>query len=119
MKNSFPCGKCQKNVQNDSTQCDNCQAWIHRRCARLSKVDLEELSLSSGLWFCECCNVFPFSKLDSDELFQEINAIENELMCLVNQCKHFDMEQNSLHKNFTFDADTNIDTNFVNNSMKK
>ena len=88
------CGICNKTVRNDSVKCDSCKIRSHRRCAKLSQEVLNELKCSNRFWFCSQCMhcVFPFSALDNDELFTEINAISQSVMSLVNNCKDVDFE---------------------------
>ena len=52
----FPCGICKLNVgdQDKALQCNNCNLWIHTKCAGISDVEYSRFQLSTDEWLC--CN---------------------------------------------------------------
>ena len=66
----YPCSVCLKQVRSTAIYCNVCKTWINRKCANLSAVEFEYLSLSEDEWFCMKCisNIFPFNDISEDEL---------------------------------------------------
>ena len=54
----YPCAYCKLNVDWSSSGicCDNCNVWLHRRCADLSLSGYNKLSNNSASLWCHRCN---------------------------------------------------------------
>ena len=87
MPAKFPCGVCQKNVSNNSIQCDSCDSWVHFKCSNLTIAEYDNLSQSSDGWVCPVClsQSLPFSPYVN---VQEnlTKSPYNELFSHLNQC---------------------------------
>ena len=59
--------------------CDTCKKFFHVKCSGTSKKDFLQLKIDNGKWICFNCvsNVMPFSSIDNNELFLDINNISN------------------------------------------
>ena len=70
---NYLCRKCSKPVFNhhNSLCCDNCNFWTHLKCSGLNLDTYNSLTQSnssaSTFWFCNVCNVLPFSELSDIE----------------------------------------------------
>ena len=75
----YLCGICSRNVRSDYIYRENCNFWVHRRCANLSVIQLDNLSNDNLDWYCQNCvnNMFPFSGLSDEELIHCISNNEN------------------------------------------
>ncbi len=67
--NNYKCCSCNKHVldNQNSICCDNCDAWTHLKCSRLTLEEFREFGKDqTKLWFCVNCrhSILPFSKLD-------------------------------------------------------
>ena len=82
----YPCGICQKNVNNfKAICCDSFDSWVHFKCSNLTNEDYDHLDQSPDLWFCSTCfsEGLPFSpdtngeeilsKSSYTELFTQLN----------------------------------------------
>ena len=73
----FPCIKCNKEVIDDAIQCDLCNHWIHRSCAKITRKDLIKKSSQNQYYFCfSCTEVFPFHDLSYDEFVYENSCFD-------------------------------------------
>ena len=62
-------------------QCDLCQRWFHGKCEKFKRLDWSTLGKSTLNWYCSICkfDIFPFNKLDNDELAEYVTGISSEL----------------------------------------
>ena len=53
----FPCKQCKQIVKNNQKGicCDECDMWIHSKCAGISAAAYSTLSSSNDDWFCKEC----------------------------------------------------------------
>ena len=73
-------------------QCDLCQRWFHGICEKLKRLDWSTLGKSTLNWYCSICkfDIFPFNKLDNDELAEYVTGISSELDILRKKCQFLD-----------------------------
>ena len=73
----YPCSICNKNVLVDAIECSICKLWVHRKCSKLTKIQLRQLSEVNQMWYCEKSReILPFNQLDDDELIFENNCVD-------------------------------------------
>ena len=91
--------------------------WVHRRCAKLTKRELEELSASSSLYFCpKCKDVLPYSGLNDDELQCEVQDISENIYELYEQCDKLNFKPFVCSDtSYYFDDKIDPDKEFFNN----
>ena len=74
-------------------ECSLCIRWCHRKCAKLSKKELQQLELQNEYWHCLFCReTFPFYSLDDDEFFVNnypLNDSEN-ILTTYRKCREFE-----------------------------
>ena len=80
---------------------------------------MRELAASNSLWYCPVCNVFPFSSLENDELIQDINVIDHDLMCLINNCRNIDINPVFNENENNFDIESDPDANCLSKISSK
>ena len=53
----YPCKQCNKSVKNNQKGicCDDCDSWVHSKCAGISNAAYNTLASSSDDWFCSEC----------------------------------------------------------------
>ena len=99
---SYPSLKCNKNVSSDAIECYLCLSWSHRTCAKLTKKELELLSINDNYWYCnECLAVFPYIEVDEDEfiyIHSNVGASDNFLNLLYH-CKSIQADHNETLEN--------------------
>ena len=98
----YPCSLCDNNVKYDVIFCEhgNCLKWAHRRCAKLTKRELEELTESSSLYFCpKCKDVFSYNGLNHDELQCEVQDISENIYELYPASQHPSERDATIMKN--------------------
>ena len=70
------CGYCHKNIPEhlQNINCDTCKTFFHVKCSRTTTQGYES-------WGCTKClsKLFPFSEIDNDELFLEMENKSNLL----------------------------------------
>ena len=90
----YPCSVCLKQVRSTANYCNVCKTWIHRKCANLSAVEFEYLSLSEDEWFCMKCisYIFPFNDISEDELNYLSFGIEDNVADLYDNCSSLNFE---------------------------
>ena len=69
----YSCLKCGKHILDDmdSVCCDMCNKWIHRTCAKISKIEnqnVEKYTSKKEVWLCNPCLNFPLSSLTDEKL---------------------------------------------------
>ena len=72
------CSICQKAVIYNSTiLCSICDHWVHQNCTKLTKDDIKMMENSNASWSCDkcCCDIFPFSQIDANELENVVNPL--------------------------------------------
>ena len=66
------CSACNKKVrqQTKGLPCLGGNHIIHKKCSKLTRIDLKEIHSSMRYWECITCkkNKFPFSSIEDDEL---------------------------------------------------
>ena len=82
-KKKSKCGKCLKSMHShlEVINCDTCQKYFHLKCSGITKNIFLELKLKNEKWICFKCvsNLLPFSHLDNNELFLEMENKANLL----------------------------------------
>ena len=69
MTDIFPCSVCNRNVVHDAIECSLCKLWVHRKCALLTKKELNRLDKCNCDWYCpNCIKIWPFYNIDDEEL---------------------------------------------------
>ena len=90
-----PCSVCNKNAITDVIECDICESWVHRSCAKLSKTKFKQLADSTDYYYCPICiNVFPFSSLNDDD-FVYVNShidVRQEVFNVYQTCNSMNSE---------------------------
>lgn len=75
----FPCGICNKQVNNNHKAlcCDICQKWIHIKCNFITKTEYEKFKDDSQSWYCLKClkDIIPFAGINNDSLFKTFQGI--------------------------------------------
>ena len=86
-------------------QCDLCLEWVHGKCEKLKRKEWILLGNSNVYWYCNDCNteIFPFNKLDNDELFEYFVGFTRELQLLQNKCIYLEknVKQNKNEKHLS------------------
>ena len=100
-KRKGKCGKCLKIMRDDvkCIGCDVCTKYFHLKCSGSSKNNFLRIKNFNEKWNCSKClfNILPFSKLDNNDLYLEI---QNSLLLdsdLINRTPSFSI-QSLLHK---------------------
>ena len=82
-KEEFICYHCSRKVEYSlmPIQCDLCYNWFHGKCEKLKRSDWLLLGKSQINWYCKNCktDIFPFNKLDNDELIDFLSGMSREL----------------------------------------
>ena len=70
--------------------CDTCQKYFHVKCSGTTKNKFLDLKLKNEKWVCFNCvsNLMPFSRVDNNELFLEMENKAN----LINSTPSFSIE---------------------------
>ena len=70
------CGKCHKHipVHLRVINCDSCKTFLHVKCSGTNQKSFLDKKLKNENWLCFTCttNVLPFSHIDNNELFLEL-----------------------------------------------
>ena len=88
------CVKCNKNVEEDSIECESCLKWEHRDCAGISKEEYEvlgDLSNTDIMFFCSICR--PKVRL----ALKFFNEIEENQKSVGERVKQLEKELKSLN----------------------
>ena len=90
--------------------------WVHRRCANLTKTQLEELNNSSCLYFCpKCKDTFPYNSLDDAELDCELHDITENIFKLYDECEKYNFKPFVCSEsNYYYDDKIDPDKDFFN-----
>lgn len=115
----YPCSICLRNVGTNSIQCDLCNMWVHRKCAKLSNSELNAVSLCDLPWFCQICilDTFPFANLENDEFDCLLTFnISAELHWIYEKCANLNFKPFIINEHNLCDHDKDIDpdNNFYN-----
>lgn len=79
----YPCRVCSRPVMKNQkgVQCDNCDLWVHTRCAGITTAEYQSLQLSDPPWFCDvccCATNLPFGNVSTlDSVFDNSNGSTN------------------------------------------
>ena len=71
------CSLCEKAViYNSSILCSICDHFVHQKCTKLTKIDINNIENSNTPWSCDkcCCDIFPFFHLDATKLDRLLNS---------------------------------------------
>ena len=102
----------------DSILCDHgeCLKWVHRKCAKLTKKEMDELGKSSALYFCpNCRNTFPFNGLDNEEFQCTLQDISEDILTLYDKCEQYNFTPFICSDNeYYFDDKIDPDKEFFN-----
>ena len=94
----YICYHCDRSVEYNymPIQCDMCQRWLHGKCEKLKRTEWSVLGNSNLNWYCSKCkiDIFPFSKLDSDEFYECLNGVSSELNDLYKKCVNLEKQVN-------------------------
>ena len=94
----YPCSICHKYVLIDAIECSICALWVHRKCAKLTKVQLKQLRHEDKQWSCENCKeLFPFNKLDDNEFIFTNSYLGLINVNISNAYRKFNSINSSLH----------------------
>ena len=73
---NFPCLVCKFEVITDANECSLCENWLHLKCAKLSKKELNKLSNTECEWYCyKCDSIFPFRNVSNDDFYDPSNEV--------------------------------------------
>lgn len=122
--NLYPCILCNKNVVIDAIECSLCLRWVHRKCAKLTKRQLDLFSKNGNDWYCiYCISVFPFHGLEDDELLytQLYDELSVKSYDLYKSCSKFNVKTfaNADFKLNAREMDLDPDLNFYNIVISK
>ena len=103
----------------DSILCENsdCNKWIHRKCAGLSKNDIVELEDSLSVYFCPRCKpeILPFHNLSDEDLWCTSNDFTHTPYELYKQCSDLDFKPfNGTEDENYFDCEIDPDNEYFN-----
>ena len=72
------CGHCCKNMPEHIKviNCDTCNKFFHVKCCGITQRNFRDLKSRNESWYCTKClsNVLPFSSLDNNELYLEMET---------------------------------------------
>ena len=78
----YDCLICETPCDTNAICCDGCNAWIHYKCEKLSKKEINELKTDdSSLYTCKSCNDLLMIDYDnrSDVLIQTLTVDDSDL----------------------------------------
>ena len=66
----YYCLVCKKVCNHGCIMCNNCKSWIHFRCTKMTKKQINRFSRTDDQYYCAPCisTNLPYSKLDNKEL---------------------------------------------------
>ena len=64
------CPLCNKISQNDCIMCDHCKKWIHYKCSKLTKTQINRYTHSNDVYYCPTCisQCIPFTRIRTSQL---------------------------------------------------
>lgn len=80
-KPDYDCLICETPCDNNAICCDGCNAWIHYKCEKLSKKEINELKTDdSSLYTCKSCHDLLMIDYDirSDVLTQSVTVDDRQ-----------------------------------------
>ena len=86
-------------TDQDSVNCDCCQAWYHSRCVNLSLAELKAIALLADkiMWYCPGCKLGAENLHKANIMFNErINSLENSVKKIENTTTNIKSEQKSM-----------------------
>ena len=120
----FPFKLCYRNVQTDAIECSLCQVWVHRKCAKITKHELNLFCKSGNDWYCRCCEqVFPFYSLEDEELsnLQLYDKFTVQSYELYKSCSRFNVKtfEQTDYRASAREMDLDPDLNFYNSVVSE
>ena len=116
---NFPCSGCNSEVVSDAIQCDLCQLWTQRVCAKLKKYDINRLSHNDYYYYCPVCKtIFPYTEVNDDEIqfiCSDIDA-NADIFYYSESCNDLNINSFNVNECRTGDWENTVDpdTNFFN-----
>ena len=89
------CLRCNQILHNYAVKCELCEAFFHKRCAKITSQQFRLNRCKNINYRCTSCyEVFPFQNISDDEIIFENSSVEvnYDIYKLMDNCSQFNFD---------------------------
>ena len=118
------CLRCNQILHNYAVKCELCEAFFHKRCAKITSQQFRLIRCKNINYRCTSCyEVFPFQNISDDEIIFENSSVEvnYDIYKLMDNCSQFNLDsfKYSDYNPYDFGNDIDPENYFYNNLSSK